>query len=145
MKFKRHIMDTQMILIVILIGVFAGMMGGLIGIGGGVIIVPALVYFIGLNQHMAQGTSLGLLMLPVGILAFLQYYKSGYVDLRIVGLLGIGFLVGSYFGSRLSISLPQQTIKRIFAIMMILIAVKMLFFDKPKEPVKKNITLNRIN
>lgn len=123
-------MDTQTILIVILIGIAAGMLSGLVGIGGGLIIVPALVYFLGMSQHSAQGTSLGLILLPVGILAVLAYYKQGHVDPKIVGLLAIGFVAGSFFGSKISLNLPQETVKKIFAVLMIIIAVKMIFFDR---------------
>ncbi|MBL0146855.1 MAG: sulfite exporter TauE/SafE family protein [Chitinophagaceae bacterium] len=125
-------MDTQTILIIILVGIAAGMLGGMVGVGGGIIIVPALVYFIGFSQKTAQGTSLGLIMLPVGILGVLQYYKQGHVDFRVVAILAVGFLVGSYFGSKVALSLPQDTVKKIFAVLLILIAIKMLFLDKPK-------------
>ncbi|MEI7472631.1 MAG: sulfite exporter TauE/SafE family protein [Chitinophagaceae bacterium] len=128
-------MDTQTILIIILVGIAAGMLGGLVGVGGGIIIVPALVYFVGMNQHSAQGTSLAMIMLPVGILGVLQYYKSGNVDFRIVGILAIGFFIGSFFGSKLALSLPQETIKKVFAVLMIVIAIKMLFLDKKKSTV----------
>ena len=123
-------METQTILIVILIGIAAGMLSGLVGIGGGLVIVPALVYFLGMSQHAAQGTSLGLILLPVGILAVLAYHKQGHVDPKIVGLLAIGFVAGSVFGSKISLSLPQETVKKIFAVLMIIIAVKMIFFDR---------------
>lgn len=123
-------MTLTVIIIVIIIGLVAGMLGGMVGIGGGLVIVPALMYFLAFSQHQAQGTSLGLLVLPVAILAVLNYYKSGYVDFRIVGLLAIGFVVGSYFGSKMALSVPQLTLKRIFAVFMILIALKMLFIDK---------------
>lgn len=126
---KKH-MDMQTILIVILIGIAAGMLSGLVGIGGGLVIVPALVYFLGMSQHSAQGTSLGLILLPVGILAVLDYYKQGHVDLKIVGLLAIGFVAGSFFGSKISLNLQQETVKKIFATLMIIIAVKMIFFDR---------------
>ncbi|MEP7110364.1 MAG: sulfite exporter TauE/SafE family protein [Ferruginibacter sp.] len=126
-------MDTQTILIVILIGIAAGMLSGLIGIGGGLIIVPALVYFLGMSQHSAQGTSLGLILLPVGILGVLTYYKQGHIDLKIVGLLAVGFLAGSYWGSKIALSLPQEMVKKFFAVLMILVAVKMIFFDKKRE------------
>ena len=132
-------MTTQIILIVILVGVAAGMLGGLVGVGGGLIIVPSLVYFLGMSQHSAQGTSLGLILLPVGILAVLNYYKQGQVDFRIVGLLAVGFLAGSYFGSKIALSLPQETVKKIFAAFMMLVAIKMLFFDK-KEIEKPAVT-----
>lgn len=130
-------MDIQIILIIILVGVAAGILGGLVGVGGGIIIVPALVYFIGMSQKSAQGTSLGLIMLPVGILGVLQYYKQGHVDFRVVGVLAVGFLVGSYFGSKIALSLPQETVKKIFAVLMVVIAVKMLFFDKTKKETIK--------
>ncbi|MGB4773426.1 MAG: sulfite exporter TauE/SafE family protein [Chitinophagaceae bacterium] len=123
-------MTLTVIVIVIIIGLVAGMLGGMVGIGGGLVIVPALMYFLAFSQHQAQGTSLGLLVLPVAILAVVNYYKSGYVDFRVVGLLAIGFVVGSYFGSKMALSVPQLTLKRIFAIFMILIALKMLFIDK---------------
>ena len=126
-------MDVQTILIIILVGVAAGMLGGLVGVGGGIIIVPALVYFIGFSQKTAQGTSLALIMLPVGIFGVLQYYKSGHVDFRIAGILAIGFLAGSFFGSKIALSLPQETVKKVFAILMIVMAIKMLFFDKAKK------------
>ncbi|MEO7766140.1 MAG: sulfite exporter TauE/SafE family protein [Ferruginibacter sp.] len=126
-------MGTQIILIVILIGIVAGMLSGLVGIGGGLIIVPALVYFLGMSQHSAQGTSLAMILLPVGILAVLTYYKQGYVDIKIVGLLAIGFVAGSYLGSKIAVNLSEETIKKFFAVLMILVAVKMIFFDKKKE------------
>ena len=130
MIIKKHIMDTQTILIIILVGVAAGMLSGLVGVGGGIIIVPSLVYFIGFSQKTAQGTSLGLILLPVGILGVLQYYKQGHLDVKVVGLLALGFLAGSYYGSKIALSLPQEMVKKIFAILMIAVAFKMLFLDK---------------
>lgn len=136
-------MNTQIILIVILIGIAAGMLSGLVGVGGGLIIVPALVYFLGMSQHSAQGTSLGLILLPVGILGVLTYYKQGHIDVKIVGLLAIGFLAGSYFGSKIALSLPQDTVKKFFAVLMIVVAVKMIFFDKKKEGKTTTIGLHK--
>jgi len=126
-------METQTILIIIMVGLAAGMLSGLVGVGGGIIIVPALVYFIGFSQKTAQGTSLALIMLPVGIFGVLHYYKQGHVDYKIVGLLAIGFLAGSFLGSKMALSISQETLKKVFAMLMIVIAVKMLFFDKPKK------------
>lgn len=126
-------MDIQTILIIILVGIAAGMLSGLVGVGGGIIIVPALVYFVGFSQKTAQGTSLALILLPVGILAVLQYYKQGHVDFKIVGLLALGFIAGSFFGSKIALSLPQDTVKKIFAVLLIIVAIKMLFLDKPKK------------
>ena len=143
MIIKKKTMDTQTILIIILVGIAAGMLSGLVGVGGGIIIVPALVYFIGFSQKTAQGTSLGLIMLPVGILGVLQYYKQGHVDYRVVGILAIGFLAGSFFGSKMALTISQETLKKVFAILMIIIAAKMLLFDKPKKASVAN-TENKI-
>lgn len=134
-KQKTKNMDIQVIMILLLIGVAAGMLGGMVGVGGGIIIVPALVYFLGLSQMNAQGNSLALILLPVGILGVLEYHKQGYVDFKLVIIIAIGFVLGSFLGSKISLSLPQETVKKIFAVLMIVIAIKMLFFDKKKEPV----------
>jgi len=123
-------MTTATIIIIILTGLAAGILGGMVGIGGGIIIVPALVYFLAFSQHQAQGTSLALMLFPVGILGVINYYKKGYVDFRYAGLLAIGFVVGSYLGSKFSLSLPQLTVKKIFAVIMLIVALKMLFIDK---------------
>ncbi len=136
-------MDTA--LIIIMVGIAAGILGGLVGVGGGIIIVPALVYFIGFSQKTAQGTSLALIMLPVGILGVLQYYKQGHVDFRVVGLLAIGFFIGSFFGSKIALSLPQESVKKIFAVLMVLIAIKMLFIDKKMPDEKGGHTASHIN
>ena len=127
-------MDIQVILILFIIGLAAGILGGMVGVGGGIIIVPALIYFLGFSQFKAQGTSLALIMFPVGILGVWQYYKQGHVDFNIVLVIAAGFVLGSFFGSKLTLSLPQETIKKVFAILLLLIAVKMLFFDKKKNP-----------
>ncbi len=126
-------METTTLLLVILIGIAAGLLSGLVGVGGGLIIVPALVYFLGLSQHTAQGTSLAMIMLPVGIFGVINYYKQGHVDFRIVGLLAAGFIVGSFFGSKVALNLSQENIKRFFAGLMMLVAIKMMFFDKPAK------------
>ena len=136
-------MDTQTILIVIIIGLAAGMLSGLVGVGGGLIIVPALVYFLGMSQHSAQGTSLALILLPVGILGVLTYYKQGHIDVKVVGLLAIGFIAGSFLGSKIAINVSQDTIKKCFAVLMLLVAVKMLFFDKKKEPKPATVEVQR--
>ncbi len=127
-------MDTQTIIILLLIGLAAGMLSGMVGVGGGIIIVPALIFFLGFTQKMAQGTSLGILLLPVGILGAIQYYKHGQMDLRIVAIISIAFVFGSFAGSKLALSLPQETMKKLFALLMIIVALKMLFFDTGKTP-----------
>lgn len=123
-------MTAQIVALIIIIGFAAGMLGGMIGIGGGLIIVPALVYFLSFSQHKAQGTSLGLLILPVAILGVLNYYKKGHVDVKVIALLALGFVAGSFLGSKWALSLPQGTLKKIFALFLLLLSIKMLFFDK---------------
>ena len=111
----------------ILIGIVAGILSGMFGIGGGVIIVPALMYLCGFSQLKAQGTSLAILLPPVGIIAFIEYYKKGQVNLQ-AGILIIIFLViGSVFGSKLAQNLPLEVLKKSFGILMILISLKMIF------------------
>jgi len=140
---QKTTMDTQTLIILIIIGIAAGMLGGMVGVGGGIIIVPALVFFLGFSQKMAQGTSLGILLLPVGILGVIQYYKEGYVDMRVVLLISTGFFLGSFLGSKLALSLSQETVKKIFAILLIIVAVKMLFFDKKIPENKTTVQLNK--
>ena len=120
----------ETIIYLILIGLAAGFLGGMVGIGGGVIIVPALVLLLGLSQHQSQGISLAMLLFPVGILGVINYFKKGHVDFKYAGLLAVGFLVGSYLGSKFSLSLPQDTVKKVFAVVMILLALKLLFSGK---------------
>jgi uncharacterized protein len=119
-------MSAQTIILLIMVGLLAGVLSGLVGLGGGVIIVPALVFLLGFSQHQAQGTSLGILLLPAGIFAAMNYYKKGYIDVKVVGLLFIGFLVGGWLGSKLSLSISENALKKIFAIALILIAGKVL-------------------
>lgn len=127
---QRKKMDTTLIVTILIIGLCAGILSGMVGVGGGLIIVPALVFFIGMNQHSAQGTSLGLLLLPAGILAVLNYYKAGHIDLKVVGLLAVGFLAGGYFGSKWSLALPQDIVRKIFAIFLFYTAFKMIGWEK---------------
>lgn len=137
-------MSTATILLLIIIGLAAGFLSGLVGIGGGIIIVPALVLLAGFSQKLAQGTSLGILLLPVGILAVIQYYKQGYVDIKYVTIVALAFVLGSLLGSKLALSLSDDKMKKIFAILMLVISVKMLFFDKSKpETPKEEITQNK--
>lgn len=123
-------MNLHTILLLILVGLAAGALSGLIGIGGGIIVVPALVYVLGFSQREAQGTSLGLLLLPAGILAVMNYYRKGYIDVKVVAIMCAAFVVGSWFGSKAALTIPQELLKKIFAILMLVIAGKMLFIDK---------------
>jgi uncharacterized membrane protein YfcA len=129
-RLKKTTMNTQTVLLLILVGLAAGALSGMVGIGGGIIIVPALVYILGFSQLQAQGTSLGLLLLPVGILAVMNYYKQGYIDIKVVAIMCISFIIGGWLGSKFTLSIPQEIVKKIFAIVLLLVAGKMLFLDK---------------
>jgi uncharacterized membrane protein YfcA len=116
-------------IILLIIGLTAGLVSGVLGIGGGIVIIPMLVGFLGYTQKDAQGTSLGLLLLPIGILAVMNYYEAGHIQLKAVGIMVITFLIGSYFSSLYALSLPEETLKKIFAVFLFLYALK-LFFGK---------------
>lgn len=123
-------MTISTILLLLFVGLAAGLLSGMVGIGGGIVIVPCLVLILGLSQHTAQGTTLAMLSLPVSAIAAYSYYQKGMVDWKTALILCLGFIVGGYFGSRLAVQLPALTLKRIFAVMMILVALKYLFIDK---------------
>ncbi|MEN9297926.1 MAG: hypothetical protein RLZZ429_239 [Bacteroidota bacterium] len=129
-------MNTTTIILLIIIGLAAGFLSGLVGIGGGIIIVPSLVLLLGFTQKQAQGTSLGIMLLPIGILAVIQYYKQGYLNVNYVLIVASAFVVGGLLGSKLALSLSDEKMKKVFAIILFLISLKMLFFDK--TPEKKN-------
>lgn len=110
----------------IAIGLVAGSLSGMVGIGGGIVIVPALVVFVGLSQHEAQGTTLAMLVPPVGLVAAWTYYRAGYVDLQLAGWLCLGFVVGTLAGSRLAIVASEVTLERIFGGALLLVGLKMI-------------------
>ncbi len=120
-------MTTTALLTLIIIGIITGAVAGLLGIGGAIIMVPALVFIMGLGQHQAQGTSLAVMLPPVGIIAAYNYYKAGEVNLKDALILAVAFIVGSYFGSKLALNIPQRMLQKIFALVLLLISVKMLF------------------
>jgi len=115
------------IILYVLLGLVAGALSGLIGIGGGVIIVPALVFLFGLSQHQAQGTTLALMVPPIGILAAWTYYRQGFVDITIAALICAGFFVGSVMGARFATNLSNVVLEKVFGIAMLLISLKMIF------------------
>lgn len=123
-------MELHHFIIVALIGLAAGLLGGLLGLGGAIIMIPALVMFLGYSQQMAQGTALMMMVLPVGALAAYQYYQNGYVEMKAALIMSVFFFVGGYFGAKFATHIPQDLLKKLFAIMLIVIAAKMLFFDK---------------
>ncbi len=115
------------IVVGILIGVGVGVFSGLIGVGGGVILVPILVYGFAMSQKMAQGTSLAMLLPPTGLLAFMRYYKEGNADLKLGLLMALGVFVGGYFGGSWAQHIPQATLRKVFAFVLAAVAVKMFF------------------
>ncbi len=125
----KTIMNPQIIITLVIIGLASGMLSGLIGVGGGIIIVPALVFFLGFSQLQAQGTSLGLLLLPVGILAVMNYYQKGHIDLKVVGIMSVAFVLGGYLGSKIALVISEVLIKKIFAVLLIYTAIKMMNWD----------------
>ena len=113
--------------ILICIGLVAGLLSGFVGIGGGLVIVPALVYFLGMPQHAAQGTSLVMMLPPIGILACYNYYQSGNLNWKYGLALAVIFVVGAYFGSKMSLKLPAHVVKKVFGVIMLLASLKMIF------------------
>ncbi len=120
-------MTFNEIIILALIGVSAGILSGLLGIGGAILMVPALIFFFGMTQHQAQGTSLAILLFPVGFLAFWNYYKQGYVNFKIAIIVMLAFFVGGYIGSVAAIHMPARVLKIIFGMLIIVLGVRLIF------------------
>jgi uncharacterized protein len=123
-------MEAQNVAIIGLIGTVAGILGGMLGLGGAMIIIPAMVMLLGYTQQMAQGTALMMMVLPVGAMAAYQYYEKGFVNIPAAMIMAVFFFVGGYLGAKFSTNIPQEFLRKSFAIMLILIAIKMLFFEK---------------
>jgi uncharacterized membrane protein YfcA len=119
-------MNISTLLFLMLIGIVAGVFSGLIGIGGGIIMVPMLL-LIGLTQHQAQGTSLATLMVPVTFLAVMNYHKEGYVQWKFAAVIAVCFFIGGFLGSKIAVNLDQSVVKKIFAVVLIIVAGKLLF------------------
>ena len=111
----------------VLLGIAAGMLSGLIGIGGGVIIVPALIFLFGFSQHQAQGTTLALLVPPIGLPAAWAYFKHGYVNFEVAMLVCVGFFLGGFIGAKLATGVSSVVLERVFGIAMLVVGLKMLF------------------
>ncbi len=110
----------------LILGLLAGVLSGLVGLGGGFIIVPALVFIFGFSQHQAQGTTLALLVPPIGLLAAWTYYRQGFVDIRVAGLIAVGFVVGSLLGARYAMTVSNETLEKVFGAALVLIGLKMI-------------------
>jgi len=127
-------MSPDTILLFVLLGILAGSLSGLLGIGGGVILVPALVFIFGMTEHVAQGTTLALMVPPIGLLAAWHYYKKGHVDLRVAGLVCLGFVGGGLIGATVATELSNAVLQDVFGVGLVLIALKMLFGHEHVEP-----------
>lgn len=119
-------MDSQALLILIAIGIVAGILSGFVGVGGGVIIVPALIYVLGMSQHEAQGTSLFVLLLPVGILAVYNYYKTDQINWKFGLVISLAFVLGGYVGSKFALKMSPAVVRIIFGIIMAIVSIKMI-------------------
>lgn len=120
-------MATSQLIILIIIGVLSGLLAGVFGVGGAILVIPALVFVLGLSQHEAQGTSLAFMLPPVGILATWNYWKAGHVDWKIAAVLAVTFVLGAYLGSNFSLNISDRSLRRAFGVLMIIVAVKMIF------------------
>jgi uncharacterized membrane protein YfcA len=115
------------VLLYLILGLTAGIISGLIGVGGGIIIIPALIFLFGFSQHLAQGTTLALLVPPIGLLAAWTYYQNGYVDLKTAGYICVGFFFGGLLGAKFAVGLSNTALERLFGIALLLISLKMIF------------------
>ncbi len=122
-------MSIQTILLIAAIGGVAGLLSGLLGLGGAVVIIPAMVMLLGYSQQMAQGTTLFMMVLPIGALAAYQYYDKGFVDIKTALIMAVFFFVGGYFGARFATDIPQEILKKIFGVLLLLLSIRILFFD----------------
>jgi len=114
-----------MLILAALLGGFSGVISGLMGLGGAIVIVPILVFLFGMSQHQAQGTTLATLLLPIGLFAFLQYYRAGHVNIPVAAAIAMGFAIGAYFGGIWAQMLPDIVLKRVFAVVLVLSAARM--------------------
>jgi uncharacterized protein len=108
------------------LGVLTGVVSGIFGIGGGIILIPALVFLFGFSQHTAQGTTMALLVLPIGLLAALEYYRAGHVDIRVGVLIALGFVVGGFLGAKVATGLSDVVLSRVFGVGLVLIGIRMI-------------------
>lgn len=128
---QKGVLDVT--ILYLLIGFLAGTLSGLIGIGGGVIIVPSLIFLFGFSQHQAQGTTLALLVPPIGFLAAWIYYQQGYVDLKAALFICMGFLAGGFCGAKFATNLSNTFLEKMFGGALLFIALKMLFTSRVKS------------
>jgi len=110
----------------VLLGLVGGILSGLIGIGGGILIIPALVFLFGFSQHQAQGTTLAMMVPPIGLLAAWTYYRAGHVDIKVAALMCAGFFIGGLFGAKLANAIPNRALEKVFGVALLLVSLRML-------------------
>lgn len=120
-------MTLSTILILIIIGLLAGILSGLIGIGGGVLMVPLFIFLLGLNQHNAQGMSLAVMLPPVTFLAAYNYHKAGSINWKMALIVSLVFFVGGFIGSKMALQIDQKILRKIFGVLMLILAIKFIF------------------
>lgn len=120
-------MSLVTLFFLVLIGVIAGLLSGFVGVGGGLIIIPLLIVFFGFEQHQAQGTSLAVMLPPIGILAAINYHKSGFVEWKYALIISLAFIVGGYFSSKWAVNLDPKTLKKVFGFVMLIGGLKLIF------------------
>lgn len=126
-------MEISFIVIILVVGLFAGILGGSLGIGGGIVIIPALIFILGYSVHVAQGTMLAMMVPPVGYTAFISYYKKKLINLKAAYVLMFVFVIASYFGSKFALILPEIVMRKAFGVMIIAVGIKMLLQKKKKN------------
>lgn len=120
-------MNVTEFITLVLIGLAAGVFGGMVGLGGGVIMIPAMIYILGVSQTTAQGTSLAVMLPPVGIMAAMNYYKAGHINIKYAIIIAVAFTIGGYFGSKIALNIPVNVLRKIFAVTLIAMAIQMFF------------------
>jgi uncharacterized membrane protein YfcA len=120
-------MNFSFIVFLVIIGLMAGLFSGLLGVGGGLVMIPLMVVLLGYSQHEAQGTSLAVLAIPVTFLAAYNYYTEGFVNWKFALIIAVSFLIGGFFGSKLAITIDKELLKKIFGVILIIAAIKMFF------------------
>src|SRR3989338_6186030 len=120
-------MEVAQIFLLLVIGLAAGALSGFLGIGGAVFMIPALVYTFKMTQHMAQGTALGAMLLPVGLLAAIKYYQAGNLNVGYASLIAVGFLIGGFFGAALAMPIPDELLRKIFGVFLLIVSLKLIF------------------
>lgn len=120
-------MTLNIVIILIIIGLLGGFVSGLLGVGGGIIMVPLMLLFLGYSQHQAQGTSLAILAVPVTLISAYNYYKDGEINWKFAIIMALCFVVGGYLGSKFAISINQNLLRKIFGVVMLIVGLKMIF------------------